>query len=74
MMKRSAPTDVPTKFSGNMRHYHRSGSKTQRTWDDWVDGHAAKVPSKRNWPKIVGILLGILALAGIIAGLIIELS
>ena len=74
MMKRTSPTDAPIKFSGNMRHYHRSGSKTQRTWDDWVDGHAAKVPSKRSWPKMVGILLGILALASIIAGLIIELS
>ena len=71
-MKRTP--EVHAKFDGNLRHYHRSGSQTQRTWDDWVDGGGAKARSKKNWPRIVGILVGALALSGIVAGLIIELG
>lgn len=73
-MKRTHAPEVNAKFGGTMRHYHRTGSQTQRTWDDWVDGNAAKPRSKKNWPKIVGILVGTLALSGIVTGLIIELS
>jgi hypothetical protein len=76
-MKRNHPSDEPFKFSGNLRHYHRSGAQRQRTWDEWVEGpssnpHSAKNPSK-NWLKIIAILIAGLALAGVIAGLAIEL-
>ncbi len=72
-MKPSHPPEEHAKFSGNLRHYHRSGAKTQRSWDDWVEGTSAKTKS-RNWLKITGIIVGLLALTGIIAGLVIELG
>jgi hypothetical protein len=59
------------RFSGSLRHYHRAGSQNQRTWDEWIDGKV-KAPSK-PWLKIVLITLSVLALAGIIIGLIVEL-
>ena len=73
-MKRTLPPDENAKFSGNLRHYHRKGSQTQRTWDDWVEGTTAKSSNSRKWLKIAGIVAGALALSGIITGLIIELS
>ena len=73
-MNRSLPPDENAKFSGNLRHYHRTGAQTQRSWDDWVDGTTVKTCQPRNWLKIVGIVGAALALSGIITGLIIELS
>jgi hypothetical protein len=72
-MKRTLPSEGHSKFSGNLRHYHRSSSQRQRTWDEWVDGPASKARPPRNWLKIIGFTLGVLALAGIIYGLIIVL-
>ena len=72
-MKRTRPPVEQTRFSGNLRHYHRSGSQTQRTWDDWVDGTPRKKRGAKNWLKWTGITIGVLALIGIIAGLVIEL-
>lgn len=72
-MKRTHSPEEHARFSGNLRHYHRTGSQTQRSWDDWVEGGAAKPRSSKNWLKIIGIVGGALALSGIIIGLIIEM-
>jgi hypothetical protein len=73
-MKRNLHSEQPDRFSGSLRHYHRSGSQTQRSWDEWVDGDLAKKKRRsRNWLKITGITLAVLALVGIIAGLMVEL-
>lgn len=73
-MNRTLPPDENAKFSGNLRHYHRTGAQTQKSWDDWVDGAAVTTRKSRNWLKIAGIVIAALALSGIVAGLIIELS
>ncbi len=73
-MKRTLPPNEQARFSGNLRHYHRTGAQTQRSWDDWIEGTSAKARSSRNWPKIIGVTVGCLVLCGIITGLIIELS
>jgi hypothetical protein len=72
-MKHPDQRDGKTRFQGALRHYHRSNTQGQRTWEEWVDGKAAKSGSA-NWLKIIGITLAVLALCGVIAGLIIELS
>ncbi len=73
-MKNPQPTPTQDRFNGNLRHYHRSGSKTQRTWDDWVDGPSHKLKSTRNWLKTSAIVVSVLALGGIVAGLVIEMG
>ena len=73
-MKRTHPPEEQARFSGNLRHYHRSGAQAQRSWDDWVDGTSAKARGWKNWPKIFGITIGGVALSGIIIGLLIELG
>lgn len=73
-MKRTFPPDQHIPFRGTIRHYHRGGVRPQRSWDDWVDGVSGNTPGAKNWPKILLILIGILALGGIITGLGIELS
>jgi hypothetical protein len=73
LMKRITPPDDTTRFSGSLRHYHRSGAQTQRSWDDWVEGSAGKTRGSRNMGKILGVILGAIALLGIVTGLIIEL-
>ena len=62
------------RFTGHIRHYHRSGAKTQKSWDEWVEGRPPGTPSSRNWFKTTGILIAVLALIGIIVGLAIELG
>lgn len=73
-MKRNFSSEPPDRFSGSLRHYHRTGSQTQRSWDDWVDGDLAKARRVRHWPKILGIVVGVLGLGGIVAGLLVELG
>jgi hypothetical protein len=72
-MKRTHPPDENARFSGSLRHYHRSGAQTQRSWDDWVEGSAGKRQEPKKLGKLLGIILGTVALLGIITGLIIEL-
>jgi hypothetical protein len=73
-MKRNLPSEEHPKFQGNMRHYHHSTPRARSTWDAWIEGDSAKVRSSRNWLKILGVLIGVLVLAAIITGLIIELG
>lgn len=73
-MKRTLPSEGHSKFSGNLRHYHRSTPQRQRTWDEWVEGPSSETRHSRNWFKIVGIIVSVLALIGIIAGLVIVLG
>lgn len=72
-MKHPLLRDENAKFQGSLRHYHRSNTQTQRTWDEWVDGKAVKQGTV-NWFKVAGITVAVLALGGVIAGLVIELS
>lgn len=73
-MKRIFPSESDTRFSGHLRHYHHLNTKAPRTWDDWVEGGVAKTSRKKNRLKILGIAVAVLALTGIIAGLVIELG
>ena len=70
-MKRLYPKEKPDRFVGALRHYHRTGAKP-RAWDTWIDEKSANARSV-NWLKILVIASAVLALGGIIAGLIIEL-
>ena len=72
-MKHPIKRDEDSRFKGALRHYHRSGSQTNRTWDEWIDGKSARTGKPANWPKIIAIIVGIIALGAVIAGLIIEL-
>ena len=72
-MKRAYPKDERTRFSGGVRHYHRTGARAQRSWDEWVDGAGKKRGGFLRLLKILGGIIAILALGAIIAGLIIEL-
>ncbi|RYD23435.1 MAG: hypothetical protein EOP88_04140 [Verrucomicrobiaceae bacterium] len=72
-MKRTLPPDENARFSGPLRHYHRSGAQTQRSWDDWVEGSGGKRKGSRSFGKTLAVIVAALALLGIIAGLIVEL-
>lgn len=73
-MKRPQTPDESARFSGHLRHYHRSGPPVQRSWDDWVEGtRSRRKGAGAKCVKVLGILLALLALGGIIAGLIIEM-
>jgi len=72
-MKHQSPIDESSRFRGGLKHYHRTGSQPRSSWDQWVDGNAGARPN-RNWGKILGMVLGILALIGIGVALIIEMG
>lgn len=68
------PGKSPERFRGSKRHYHRAGSKTPATWDDWIEGGPAKGPRPpRRRGRQALILLAVLALLGLVVGLLIEL-
>ncbi len=70
---RHAPTkNEASRFKGTVRHYHRSSTRPNRTWDEWIDGDA-KPENRRNWLKITLVTIAVMGLLGIIAALIIEL-
>jgi hypothetical protein len=71
-MKRDLISAQPGRFSGKLRHYHRS-SRLRRTWEEWVEGDLAKKRQAKNWLKIVSVTFGCLALVGIVVGLVLEL-
>lgn len=73
-MKRNQELDEGSRFSGHLRHYHRSGAPPQRTWEEWVDGASAKKRNTGKWIKISAVVLSLLALGAIIAGLVVTLS
>jgi hypothetical protein len=73
-MKRDFQSVSSDRFKGNLRHYHRSDTRAKRTWDDWIEGTPTIARPSRNWLKLLGIAFGVLALGGIIVGLMIELS
>lgn len=75
-MKRLQARDDQDRFKGSLRHYHRTSPRTQRTWDEWINGKPPKYGDKysnKKWMNILIIVSAVLALGGIIAGLIIEL-
>ncbi len=72
-MKRTFPTGASGQFKGNVRHCHRI-SYPLRSWEEWVDGKGAGQLNWKNHLKLVGVVVGILALIGIFVALIIELS
>lgn len=55
-----------------MRHYHRSGARPNRTWEEWIDGEA-KPSGNGKWLKITLVVVAVLGLAGIVAALFIEM-
>ncbi len=75
-MKHSQTPEDRSRFTAPVRHYHRTDSRPRRTWDDWVDGVSAKPGGTRSRLKIIkiaGVILALLALAGIIVALVIEM-
>jgi len=74
LMNSRNSNDEPNRFSGHVRHYHRSGAKPLKSWDEWVNGKSVKNSASRNWIRIAAVLVAILALAGIITSLIVELG
>lgn len=72
-MKHPSLLDESARFSGPLRHYHRSGAKTHQTWDEWVDGKSAR-SSSIKWLQIILSMMAVLTLGGIIAGLIVPLQ
>lgn len=73
-MKNPDPPSEPARFSGSLRHYHRSATQTQRSWDEWVDGPRAKPRGKKKWLKTTAIIVAGLTLLGVAVGLAIELT
>ena len=76
-MKRIPSRDEQDRFKGSLRLHHRGGPAVHRSWDEWVTGKPPKPVRKFNRKKMVNVLLvvgSVLALGGIIAGLIIVLQ
>lgn len=73
-MKSPLIRDDDYRFSGKLRHYHRTNTQPVRSWDDWVDGAKSK-PEKTSGSWVRGILIAsaVVALMAVLVGLFIEL-
>ena len=67
-------SDKKSGFHGAARHYHRSANSTEKNWEAWVNGVGGEKTRSKNWLKILGVITAILALLGLIVGLVIELA
>lgn len=72
-MNRPDPQNAKSRFSGTLRHYHRTNHQAQQTWEEWVDGKSSRSWITKKSITILVITLSVLALAAIIAGLVVEL-
>ncbi len=72
-MKKPDLSTEKIRYTSSLRHYHRSGADSRRSWDEWVDGPRASVRKPSNVLKITAITLGVIVLLVIIGGLINEL-
>ena len=72
-MKRLTPLGDATRFKGGMRCCHRAASRNA-SWNEWVNGEAALTRPRKNWLKIILLIIAVIALVGIFAGLIFELG
>lgn len=73
-MKSPHLRDESPRFSGKLRHYHRTNTQPTRTWDDWVDGGSSAAERARiRWGRGFAIAAAVFALLAVFAGLIIEL-
>jgi hypothetical protein len=66
--------DETDRFNAPLRHYHRAGGQSHRTWDEWVDGAPSGAGSGMKRWRIALIVLAVLALCAIVVGLIVELA
>ena len=71
-MKHAPAKDEASRFKSSVRHYHRSGSRPNRTWDEWIDGEA-KPRNSAKWLKISLVVIAALGLVGIVGALFIEM-
>jgi hypothetical protein len=71
MMKRPSLSDGNERFAGSLRHYHRSGASSQRSWDEWIDGDQAKIRGSKSGWKVLATVVGALALAAVIIALLV---
>lgn len=72
-MKHRIQRDESARFQGSLRHYHRSVSQTNRTWDEWVDGKSTGRKPAVYWLKLGAAIAAVMVLAAVVAGLFIEL-
>ena len=72
-MRRPNPVNEKSRFSGQIRHYHRAGTGVRRSWEEWVDGEGAKPAKWGKFLSVAGVALLLLAVGTIIAGLVITL-
>lgn len=71
-MKHAPTKNEEARFRSSVRHYHRSGSRPHRTWDEWIDGET-KSGGSVKWIRITVAAIAVLGLAGIVAALFIEM-
>jgi len=71
-VKTLPPVDDNARFSGHIRHYHRSGAKPRKSWDEWIDGKSADSNARWDGLKISGSIVALLVLAAIAIGLLIK--
>lgn len=72
-MKRLAPSDSGPKFRAQIRHYHRSSTKSgEGSWDQWMHGDTSSETGFRmaTVRKVLVVLAVLAALGALIAGFI----
>jgi len=73
-MKPPIQRDEASRFQGSLRHYHRSVSQHNRTWEEWIDGRAATRKPPTYWLKLTVTILATIILVAVIIGLYVELQ
>lgn len=71
-MKHPPLLNETARFTGSLRYYHRSACRPRATWDEWIYGRSAHSSSSK-WLQIILSIMAVLALGGIIVGLIVTL-
>jgi hypothetical protein len=64
---------LDSRFSGPLRHYHRTNTKAEKSWEEWIEGKPPSQKTGTRWWIVVLAIFGLIALAAIAIGLFIEM-
>lgn len=77
LMSADSNSTPPSRFRGQLRHYHRRSTEEPRTWDEWIDGKAGggrfSGQNLKRLLRLLAIVVGVIALIGLVVALYIEM-
>ncbi|MEI7953550.1 MAG: hypothetical protein WCJ66_00145 [Verrucomicrobiota bacterium] len=72
-MRRLSPSSHAPRYKGGIRHYHNPKAR-RSSWDQWIDGGVENTGPSWKWWKILGVVIGFVALGWLVTKFLFSLG